>query len=127
MPEESNIATVLILLPVLYNPDERGNRAEVEEEKFIVTAEEITSLFGGATLHLFKNREVTGFWWDRGVVDRDVHAVLETDIPDTSAAREVLKRCVKDKLIERFRQKAIYMKIIRPVEQLIVTDERVSR
>ena len=123
MAEGSAVVTVLIYLPVFYNPDRRGRRRAIEDEKFDLTVEDLTEQFqGGGTLHLFRSREVRGFWWDRGIVDRDVLALLEIDVPDTAESREWLDKHAQDVLVKRFRQKAIYMKFVRPVETLLVTD-----
>jgi len=42
--------TVLMRLPVFYNPDAQGYRAPIEDDKFIETADEIARRFGGGTL-----------------------------------------------------------------------------
>lgn len=123
----SGVITVLIPLPVLYNPDERGRQKPVEDEKFEQTAEEIARMFGGGTLFRFRRDEPRGFWWDRELVHRDTLALLEVDVPDTLEARTWLRRYARDVLLDRFRQKAIYLKFVGPVETLIVTDEQVTR
>ena len=127
MPERSaGIVTVLMRLPLFYNPDVQGEREPVEDEKFVQTADEIAREFGGGTLFVFREDEPRGFWWDRGVVDRDTLALLEVDVPDTPAARAWLKTYARAVLRERFRQKAIYLKFVGPVETLVVTDVQVS-
>lgn len=127
MPERSaGIVTVLMRLPLFYNPDVQVEREPVEDEKFVQTADEIAREFGGGTLFVFREDEPRGFWWDRGVVDRDTLALLEVDVPDTSAARARLRTYARDVLRERFRQKAIYLKFVGPVETLVVTDVQVS-
>ena len=122
--------TALIPLPLFYNPnpDEQGNRKPVEDEKFVRTGEEIATnpLFGGGILYVFRHEEARGFWWDKGVVDKDVHALLEVDIPDTEANRAGLESYAKDVLLRRFRQKAIYIKFVGPVQTLLVRDEEVK-
>ena len=80
--------TVLFRLPVFYNPDAAGYRAPVEDEKFLDTADELARRFGGGTLFIFRHDAPRGFWWDQGVVDRDVLALIEVDVPDTREARE---------------------------------------
>jgi len=81
MPEEAGVVTVLILLPVHHNPDAAGRRDPVEDENFTTTAEEIAIAFqAGGTLHMRREGTVSGFWWDRGIVDRDVLAILEVDL-----------------------------------------------
>lgn len=83
-------------------------------------------MLGGGTLFVFRQGGPRGFWWDRGVVDRDTLALLEVDIPDTAAARGWLRGYAREVLLKRFRQKAIYLKFIGPVETLLVRDEEVA-
>ncbi len=118
--------TVLLRIPVLYNPDAAGHRAPVEEDKFLDTADELAHRFGGGTLFIFRHDPPRGFWWDQGVVDSDVLALIEVDVPDTTESRDWLRVYARDVLRERFRQKAIYLKFVGPVEHLIVSEEEVS-
>jgi len=97
------------------------------DETFMRTAHGIAQRFGGGTLFTFRHDEPKGFWWDRGLVDRDTLALLELDAPDTAETRDWLRTYARDVLLDRFRQKAISLKFVRPVEQLIVTDEEVRR
>jgi hypothetical protein len=127
MSPASGLVTVLLRLPLYYNPDAAGQREAVEDETFMRTAHEIAQRFGGGTLFTFRHDEPKGFWWDRGLVDRDTLALLELDAPDTAETRDWLRTYARDVLLNRFRQKAIYLKFVRPVEQLIVTDEEVRR
>ena len=53
-------------------------------------------------------------------------ALIEVDVPDTTESREWLRACGRNVLRERFRQKAIYLKFVGPVEHLIVSEEEVS-
>ena len=117
--------TVLLRLPVFYNPDAAGYRASVEDDKFLDTADELAHRFGGGTLFIFRHDPPWGFWWDQGVVDRDVLALIEVDVPDTTESREWLRAYARDVLRERFQQKAIYLKFVGPVEHLIVSEEEV--
>ena len=48
------------------------------------------------------------------------------DVPDTTESREWLRVYAPDVLRERFRQKAIYSKFVRPVEHLVVTEKEIS-
>lgn len=120
------IITVLMRLPVFYNPDEGGGRKPVEDEKFVQTAEEIAQKFKGGTLFRFREEQPRGFWWDRGLVDRDTLALLEVDVPDTPEARAWLRGYARDVLLARFKQTGIYLKFVAPVERLIVTAEEVT-
>ncbi len=122
----SGWVTVLLRLPVFYNPDAAAHRAPVEDDKFIGTAEELAQRFGGGTLFVFRHDPPRGFWWNEGIVDRDVLALIEVDVPDTEGSREWLRTYARDVLRERFRQKAIYLKFVGPVEQLIVSEEEVG-
>lgn len=117
--------TVLLRLPLFYNSDAQGRREPVEDERFMRTAEEIAQQFGGGTLFVFRHDDPRGFWWDRGVVDRDTLALLEVDAPDTAETRAWLRSYARDVLLGRFRQKAIYFKLVGPVEQLLIADEEV--
>ena len=83
----SEWVTVLLRLPLFYNPDAAGHRAPVEPDKFLDTAEELARRFGGGTLFVFRNEPPRGFWWDKGVVDRDVLTLVEVDVPDTVETR----------------------------------------
>lgn len=121
----SGWVTVLLRLPLLYNPDATGARAPVEIEKFLATAEEIAHQFGGGTLFVFRQDAPRGFWWDRGVVDRDVLVLIEVDVPDAAESRVWLRAYARDVLCRRFQQKAIYLKFVGPVEQLIISEEEV--
>jgi len=122
----SDWITVLLRLPLFYNPDALGYRAPVEEDKFVDTADEIARRFGGGTLFTFEHDPPRGFWWDRGIVERDVLALIEVDVPDTADSREWLRAYARDVLLGRFRQKAIYLKFVGSVEHLIVADEEVG-
>ncbi len=123
---EQPLITVLLRLPIFYNPGPQGRREPVEDEKFLQTAEEIAEQFGGGTLFVFRQEVPRGFWWDRDVVNRDTLALLEVDVPDTAEARDWLRGYARGVLLERFRQEAIYLKFIGPIETLLVTDEEVG-
>jgi hypothetical protein len=123
---DPRLVTVLLRLPLFYNPDAQARRVPVEDEKFLQTAEEIAQQFGGGTLFVFREEDPRGFWWDRGLMDRDTLALLEVDVPDTAEAREWLRGYTRGVLLDRFRQTAIYLKFIGPVETLLVTGEEVT-
>jgi len=118
--------TVLLRLPLFYNPDDAGNRSPVEDKKFLETADEIARRFGGGTLFMFRHDAPRGFWWDQGIVNKDVLALIEVDVPNTAESREWLRAYARDILRERFRQRAIYLKFVGAVEQLIVSDEEIG-
>jgi hypothetical protein len=119
------VATVLIPLPVYYNPDDQGRRRKVEEEKFGETASEIAQIFGGGMLHLPVTGELTGFWCDRGIIDRDEMALFEVDIPDTAESRRRIETYARETLLKRFDQKAIYVRIVGPIETILVVDTEI--
>jgi hypothetical protein len=73
--------TVLLRLPVFHNPDAAGHRASVEDGKFLDTADELARRFGGGTLFIFRHDPPRGFWWDQGIVERDLLALIEVDVP----------------------------------------------
>ncbi len=98
----------------------------MEDGTFLDTADEIARHFGGGTLFVFRHDPPRGFWWDAGIVDQDVLALIEVDVPDTTESREWLRAFARDVLRERFRQRAIYLKFVGPVEHLIVSEEEVS-
>jgi hypothetical protein len=118
--------TVLLRLPVFYNADAAGYRAPVEDENFLDTADELARRFGGGTLFIFRHDPPRGFWWDQGVLDRDVLALIEVDVPDTMDSREWLRAYARDILRHRFRQRAIYLKFVGPVEHLVVNEEEIA-
>ena len=126
MTEGPRLSTALILLPLSYSPDAQGTRQPVEVEKYEQTAMEIANKFGGGTLFRFQKDSPRGYWWDRGIVDKDVHALLEVDFTDTPETMAWLKDFARSVLLPRFQQKAIYIRIVGPVTTLEVTDECVS-
>ena len=122
MPAQKKI-TALVLLPLFYNPEPGGKRRPVEDEKFVLTGEDIAVMFGGGTLYRFQQESPRGFWWNAGVVSDDVLALLEVDFPDTAANRARLISYARDVLKKRFEQDAIYVKFVGPIESLVVEDE----
>lgn len=117
--------TVLIPLPTFYNPDAAGTRQMIEEDKFVSTAEDISKRFGGGMLHRFTERPPTGFWWNRGILSQDEMSVFEVDMLDTEENRRWIRAYAKDVLLKRFRQDAIYLRFIGPVESLEIAEETV--
>ncbi len=125
MSEGERTATILVMLPVFYNADAQGVRKPIEDEKFEMTMQEIARRFGGGTLFRFSEGNPKGYWWDRGFIDRDILAVLEVDVEDGEESIAWLRRYARNVLLQRFEQKAIYLKIIGPVETLVVRDETI--
>ena len=71
-----------------------------------------------------------GFWWDRGLLAKDVLAYISADLPDSEETREWVKSYASTKLIARFQQDAIYLRwlsveteLVRPVERVTRTEE----
>ncbi len=91
-----------------------------------MTMQEIAARFGGGALFRFSEGNPKGYWWDRGFIDEDVLAVLEVDVADTEESIAWLRQYARDVLLRRFEQRAIYLKIIGPVETLVVLDEIVT-
>ena len=126
-PGSASVVSVLIPLPIFYNADAQGVRRPVEDEKFIVSADEIArELEAGGILRVFRDGNPRGFWWDKGIVHRDVLALLEVDLVDSPEMRQWFKSYAREVLLERFDQKAIYIKFVGPVETLLVTREDVT-
>lgn len=124
--DPGGVVTALVFLPVLYNPGPAGRREPIEDEKFILTCEELAQRFGGVTLHYHPGGSPRGFWWDRGIVDQDVLAVAELDVAETPENRTELRRYAKEVLLRRFQQRAIYLKWFGPVQTWTVVDETVE-
>jgi len=114
------------MLPVFYNPNAKGARRPIEDEKFETTMEEIAQQFGGGSLFRFSDGNPKGYWWDRGFVDEDVLAILEVDVTDIEESIAWLREYTRHVLLRRFEQKAIYLRIIGPVETLVVRNETVT-
>ena len=121
MPRVRKFITALIPLPLYYNADRRGRRKHIEDAKLVATAEETARfLKEGGTLHVYRDARPRGFWWDNGIVDQDVHALLEIDFVDSPRNRRWVAEYARRVLLRRFRQKAIYVKFIGPIERLVV-------
>lgn len=121
MQQWDSPVVALILLPQEYNPDDRGRRRPVEDEKFQKTMEEIAGRFGGGVLWKFEQGAARGYWWDRDLLYRDELVAIEVDIPDDAAAKDWLARYAREVLIPRFEQEAIYIKIVGPIQVITVT------
>lgn len=122
------IITLLMPLPTYYNPDAKGIRKPIEKRKFTRTAEEISKHFdAGAELQVFRRDKLHGFWWDRGLLAKDVLAYLSADLPDTEETREWVRLYARRKLLARFRQDAIYLRWLAVEAELVRPGERVTR
>lgn len=111
-----HVLVALVVLPERYNPDERGGRRQIEDEKFEWTMHEVAARFGGGVLWRVRERPPKGFWWDRGVLHQDETSVLEVDIPNEVAARNWIAQYARDTLIPRFEQEAMYIRFVGPIE-----------
>lgn len=111
---------------MLYNEDETGIRRPIEESRFEQTAEEIARMFGGGMFHRPIDKVLTGFWCDRGIIDRDELVLFEVDIPDTLEARRQIEDYARNTLMKRFEQKAIYLRLVGPIETILVIDETIT-
>lgn len=114
--------TVLIILPITYNPDRSGRRKSIEERKYIVTLTEISGKFGGGVFHNYTDAPPAGFWFDKGILYIDTLCFIEVDIRNTRKSRNWMKKYVRDTLLKRFCQKAIYVKLVGPIETLEVSE-----
>jgi len=127
MPHTPTTVTVLIPLPRFYNADETGAREPIEDDKYTATCDEIaTALYVGGWIYKFDEGKAEGFWWHKGIVGYDVQALLEVDVEDTAANRAWFRRYAKEVLKPRFRQIAIYLKFVAPVDTLEVSDETIT-
>lgn len=116
------VITVLIPLPLEYNPDKFGRRKPVEDAKFERTANEVEKHFqaGGAIWKSRRGETMTGFWWNKGVVDVDTNALLELDMPDTTENRHWILRYAEKVLLKRFKQEAIYVRFVSGTESYLI-------
>ena len=118
--------TVLLRLPVFYNAHIAGYRAPVENGKFLDTADELARRFGGARSPSSAMTLREGSGGTRALSTQTCWVLIEVDVPDTTESRDWLRAYARDVLLERFRQKAIYLKSVGPVEHLIVSEEEIG-
>jgi hypothetical protein len=115
-------AALLVPLPKYYNETSKGKRKMIEKKKFIKTADEIAKhLDTGGGIWWRKSGE--GFWFDRFYDNRrydDPLVVLDIDFVYTKATVAWLRKYAREILLERFRQIAIYMRIIINIEPILV-------
>lgn len=128
MADWEDKSVVLIPIPLLYNEDEHGVRKPIEDEKFFETGEELERKFDGCTVYKREANSTVGFWWDHieFIAHKDPIVVFEMDVLDTEANREWLKAYGRDVLLKRFRQKAIYIKMIGPIQTLLIHEIEVG-
>ena len=81
----------------------------------------------GAELQIFRRDKPHGFWWDRGLLAKDILAYISADLPDTEETREWVKAYARTKLIARFQQDAIYLRWLSVETELVRPLERVNR
>lgn len=125
MPQWEWNLIAFIPLPILYNPDESGKREKVEEEKFLMVADEIVKEFGACTFYRDRSEKdsVLGFWVDQatGFTHKDPLALFEIHLPELEASRAWLKDYAQDVLLDRFEQEAIYVVLVGPIQTLLVS------
>jgi len=115
--------SVLLYLPEYYNP-EKGvkTRVKIPEENYLITAEEICHLSGGGIWH----ENMHGIWWDEdedSMVYRDELRIFETDMIYNEENRKWIIDYVRGILLKRFKQIAIYIKMVPNVEPLVIRIE----
>ena len=100
--------TLILLLPLFYNPDSKGYRKAISKVLIERTISEMQRMFGGYTL-----TRAMGWYWDEtnntGVSDELVR--LEVDGVFTGSDLRALHEW-KGKLRHRFKQDYIYMRLI---------------
>ena len=99
--------TLTVLIPLFYNPDRDGARAEVESWRHKETEAEIRRYFGGYSLSLIHG------WYRASMTGkecRDIHLRFEIDVIITLSTKRILKRW-KSVLQRRFMQRSIYMRL----------------
>jgi hypothetical protein len=115
--------TVLILLPVEYNPTKKGKRAHIPIKSFQDAAIEIAELFKlGCTLDPYPKH---GIWIESGIVYEDVNVILEINNFPKSKEKQIIDYC-QDKLLARFKQEAVLIKFI-PVQAMIVSRKKIVK
>jgi len=78
-------------------------------------------------LQVFRRDKPHGFWWDRGLLAKDVLAYISADLPDTEETREWVTTYARTKLVARFQQDAIYLRWLSVETELVRPLERVTR
>jgi hypothetical protein len=126
----SSYVTALIYLPEYYNLSDKGKKKKIEKKKFSQTAEEIAlDISGGGTWHRESPhyyRHKDGIWYDPETSElyRDNIRIFEFDVRDSKKMRDTVIDYVKDTLLRRFEQIAIYVKFVPRVEPVVVRVEQ---
>lgn len=115
---KAQTVTVLILLPLQYNPDKKGKRRQIPAKHFSDTAVEISKLFGlGCTVDAYPKY---GIWVKLGIVYKDVNVIIEIDNFPKAKEPELISYC-KSKLLKRFKQKSILIKFVPEIQAILVS------
>lgn len=110
--------TALILLPIEYNPDEKGERGQVPIKTFQNTAIEILECFEtGCTIDPYPKH---GIWAKLGIIYEDINVILEINSLPITKKEKLIKYC-QEKLLKRFDQEAILIKFVPQVQAEQVT------
>ncbi|MFH1333059.1 MAG: hypothetical protein ABIH53_02380 [archaeon] len=101
---------VSILLPIYYNPDEEGNKREIEPEKMHQTKVELTNQFTGVTI----TQTISDGMWNDPKNNKRYEDTTKTIYADINPSLKSLKFLVKYKgvLEERFEQEEIFMNLL---------------
>jgi hypothetical protein len=100
--------TLILLFPLLHNPDQRGYRKRVSMVLIKRTVDEMRSMFSGYTLS-----RARGWYWDekKGIGVSDELIRCEIDGVFTGNELHTLHAWRK-KLLRRFKQDYIYMRLV---------------
>lgn len=112
--------TVQVFLPIDYYPGEDGVVQKVEEEKFKKTMEDIALTISGGGFLRESPESIHGIWTDKEETFWDDIKIIEFDVEDTKSTRRKIIKYVRDVLLNRFGQIAIYVRFIPNIEGFIV-------
>ncbi len=105
------LRTLVLMVPLFYNPDTRGFRKPVEGGKIGKTEEEIRRRFSG-----YSKYRIAGWYRDNETGSEYEDQLLRFEIDAVfSESDERFLRLWKRLLARRFQQQAIYMKLSGPV------------
>ena len=104
------LCTMVVCLPLHYNPSPDGRRVAIEAEKFEETEREIRRHFSG-----YSRFAITGWYRDDNTGEEFVDQLLRFEVDGTFTGEQLahLKRW-KQELETRFAQRAIYFKFTGP-------------